>query len=824
MNRKIFIWLVIVTVILSGITLLLVKGRIREKKAIDLNLLFITIDTMRADRIGAYGCPEAKTPNLDYLAKNGVMFENCYTPVPLTLPSHCSIFTGRYPISHLVRDNGTFFLNEREETLAEKFKEKGYHTFSVIASFILASKFGLNQGFDFYEDSLNINEMITNFDSEIPADSVYTKFNQWFKKNIHHQQRFFAWIHFFDPHAPYEPPAEYRNKFSNDLEGLYNGEVAFTDLYIGKIIEDLKSENQLDQTLVIITGDHGEAFGEHDEWGHGIFCYEEALKVPLIFFNSRLFRKDLKIKNRVNLIDIMPTILELYGVEIPIGIQGKSFAKLLDGKGEKEERTIYIESMHGKEELGWAPLTGIIDDRHKYISLPEPELYNLEKDKQEKNNLFLKKNKLAKEMNNKLMKLLAKHSTHGRNTRRELTEEDKKHLQTLGYISSFSNKSKKNIDPKKGIIIENQLNDINREVKKGNLEDAEMLLKDIAEKNPLTKTPQYYELLSKIYEKKGNLNQLINIWEEAAKVFPENNQIRINLAFKLSQAKKFKEAEKLAFEIIKSNPKYTRSYILLGSIEEKRGNIKKALKHFEKAINLEPKNVSLKIKYGELLVKNKKYDKAMEICKALLENDQIAKNPENVDVKSKIGIILTEINQDEEALEVLQEVLAVNDSDAVVWNYLGVILYRKNEYHKAMEAYSRSIELDPKFALAYNNQGTLYLTIALKNRDKVTLTNAINSFNRAIKNDSQLASAYNGRGSAYRFSNRIADAIKDWKRALKIKPDFTDVYFNIGVTYLKVGNRKEALRFFKTCREKFYDRLSSKDRARLTRLIAEAEG
>jgi arylsulfatase A-like enzyme len=177
------------------------------------NLVVITLDTMRADRIGVYGYTNAQTPHLDQLAANGIMFENCRAPVPLTLPSHCSIFTGRYPLGHRVRDNGTFFLDEAEITLAEKMKTQGHRTVAVIASFVLLSKFGLSQGFDVYDDSLNIDQLITGFDSEIKADRVYEKFSKWLKKYQKYQvdsrqekEKFFAWVHFYDPHTASGPP------------------------------------------------------------------------------------------------------------------------------------------------------------------------------------------------------------------------------------------------------------------------------------------------------------------------------------------------------------------------------------------------------------------------------------------------------------------------------------------------------------------------------------------------------------------------------------------------------------------------------------------
>ncbi|NIM14667.1 MAG: sulfatase-like hydrolase/transferase [Candidatus Aminicenantes bacterium] len=796
------------------------------------NLMVITLDTMRADRIGVYGYTNAQTPNLDQLAANGIMFENCRAPVPLTLPAHCSIFTGRYPLGHRVRDNGTFFLDEAEITLAEKMKTQGHQTVAVIASFVLLSKFGLNQGFDVYDDSLNIDQLITSFDSEIKADQVYTKFSKWLKKyqkqTQQEKEKFFAWIHFYDPHTPYEPPEHYKEKFGSHLEALYDGEVAFTDLYVGKIIADLESAHLIDQTLIIIVGDHGEAFGEHNEFGHSFFCYEENLRVPLVFYNPRLFLKPRRIKNRVNLVDIMPTVLEMYGQETPGTIHGKSFTNLLTGKKDENQRTFYIESMHGKEEMGWAPLTGIIKDRYKYISLPEPELYDLANDTKEKENLFWKKNQVARSLDKTLMNLVKTYSlpataSPGSSGRRTLTQTDKQHLQSLGYISAFSGKDKTgtNIDPKKGILLKNQLTEIEKEIDAGRLDLAESHLKDLAEKNPQQVMPQYFGMLNTIYKKKNDIEGVIAAWKKAIETFPRNDHFKINLAFEYYHMNRLEESEKLAIQIIENNAKYTRAYILKGRIQEKRGRVDEALVYFEKALISEPQNVSLKINYAKLLGQNRDFPKALDICQELLADESVSADP---GVKGKIGIVLAEIHKNDKAFQVLNDVVEAGKANAETWNYLGILYFRKRNFTQSLQAYQTSIELDPKIAKTYNNLGTLYLTLFQQQKDPRLHRQAINAFNKALELDPNLASALNGRGSAFIFANRIRDALKDWEKAITIKPDFTDIYFNIGITYLQLKSRQKALKYLNICKEKYYHMLSPRDRQRLNRLIREAGG
>jgi len=804
-------------------------GGVKPKSARGLNLLVFTLDTMRADSLGAYGYQRAVTPNLDQLAQKGIMFANCYAPVPITFPAHCSIFTGNYPLAHQVRSNGLFFLNRDKETLAEKMKEQGYFTFAAVASFVLLAKFGLNQGFDIYDDSLNVDQMINNFESEITADQVYFKFSKWFKGRSK-EKRFFAWVHFYDPHAPYEPPREYR-KYGNSDAALYDGEVAYMDSYIGKIIDDLKSEGILDNTLIIAAGDHGEALGEHDEYGHAIFCYEENVRVPLIFSNPGLFKKAVKVKNRVNLIDIMPTILELYGMAGSPDLQGESLLDLFSGEEKEKQRTVYLESMYGKEEYGWAPLTAIIHENYKYISLPEPELYDLGKDTGEKNNLVWKKNRLARELDKKLLKLVASYSKKGLDSRRELTREDQDHLKSLGYISSFSEKStqQQNLDPKKGIAFKNLYRNIKRDIKDGHLNKAEAELKKVVRENAENaniKTPDYFELLNQIYEKRKDLKSMERTFKEAIQTFPKNDAFKINFAsFKIFHLKQYDEAEKICREVLEKNKKYTLAYIFLGRMAEHRDDIKKALDYFEKALQIEPKNVSLKVSYCQLLKEDNNFSKASELCLQLLADESVRNNTA---IQAKLGILLTKMNRDDRALQVLNQVVSTakdqDETNAEAWNYLGIIYSRKQDYKKSLEAYQRSVKLDPKIAKTYNNLGTLYLTLFLKKQEKQLHSKAVEAFDRALELDPELVSALNGRGSALTFANRVNEALRDWKKAIKIKPDFTEVYFNIGITYLQLKSNRQALKYLNICKEKFYNKLSVNEQNRLNRLINQAGG
>jgi arylsulfatase A-like enzyme/Tfp pilus assembly protein PilF len=687
MKNKIIL---IITILLIALAFIFIfMGR--ERKALDLNIMIITLDTTRPDHIGCYGNKNVKTPNIDWIANRGIRFENCYVPAPLTLPSHCSLFTGKYPLGHYVRNNGTYFLNQNETTLAECFKQKGYETYAVIAAYVLLSRFGLNQGFDIYDDSLDNDEMIKGFKSEITADQVYKKFRYWFEGNSG-EKKFFAWIHFYDPHLPYQPPKEYVNEKETDLIKLYDGEIAFVDEYVGKIIDDLKSKDVLDETLLILVGDHGEAFGEHQEYGHMIFCYEENLKVPLIFHNKHLFKKNKVIKNRVNITSIMPTILELYKVEIPPDIQGNSFAHTFYGKEEKTERTFYVESMYGKEEKNWAPLTGIIDGSYKYISLPQSELYNLKNDPQEKNNLFRINSDITEKCDEKLRKFLLEHSEVKTETRRELSKEDIIKLRALGYISSFSDRSNVPIDPKKGVIFENKLKDLSKKIKEGDLDFVEKELEKILNETPEQKNIIVHTLLYNVHKRKGDSNAALDALKEGIKEFPESIPLRLSLALNLYDQKEYYKVIDHCNHILKKDPLFTRAYILLGDTFDHQTYPDEALKYYEKAVELEPENLSLKMKYAELLMKYKKYVQAMNIYNNLLNKYDVLNNP---DLLYKIAFLNTKHGSMEMAEETMDRIIKIKPEGKYYFFY-ALILSKNGKLNEAIQNMETAVNKYPE--------------------------------------------------------------------------------------------------------------------------------
>jgi arylsulfatase A-like enzyme len=293
------------------------------------NVLLVTLDTTRADRLGCYGYTDAHTPALDSLAAQGVLFERAFTPAPVTLPAHASLLTGLVPPVHGVRDNGIYRLRDEAVTLAELLGDAGMVTAATVAAYVLASRFGLAQGFSHYDERLKgqLGKPAA-FYVERPAEEVTDAALGWLEKR-NDKKNFFLWVHYFDPHSPYVPPA----RFDSLCPGRpYDGEIAYMDSQLGRLLGALRSDGQYENTLVVVVGDHGEALGEHGEPTHGIFLYNSTVRVPLIVKFPAGEHAGGRVDANVSLVDIFPTVLERAGLSVPSGIQGRSLLPLLGGE------------------------------------------------------------------------------------------------------------------------------------------------------------------------------------------------------------------------------------------------------------------------------------------------------------------------------------------------------------------------------------------------------------------------------------------------------------------------------------------------------------
>lgn len=394
------------------------------------NVVLISIDTCRADRLGCYGFELNTTPNIDALSQEGTLFENAISPVPITLPAHVTMLTGTIPPYHGVHDNMAYKLESSGVTLAEILKENGFTTGAVIGCYMLNSRFGLSQGFDSYNERFEEERLNTGRVNERYASEVSRFADEWLEENS--DDDFFLFLHYYDPHRDYLPPEPFASKFFGKP---YAGEIAYVDYSIGQVIKKLKKLGLYDSTLIIVTADHGEMLGEHGELTHAYFIYQSAIRVPLIFklpgqTESR------RIEPAVGLVDIVPTICGLLGIDAPEQLDGVDLSDCLrKNKPLQADRFLYCGSLYPTKYKGNS-LLGLVSRRFKYIQTTRPELYDLVKDPHERNNLVEERPGLAKSLKAQLAQLLEE-SVRDQNsdTNIYLDAQSRARLESLGYVA-----------------------------------------------------------------------------------------------------------------------------------------------------------------------------------------------------------------------------------------------------------------------------------------------------------------------------------------------------------------------------------------------------
>jgi arylsulfatase A-like enzyme/Flp pilus assembly protein TadD len=340
------------------------------------NVLLVTIDTLRKDRVGAFGNRDGLTPNLDRLATRGVRYTSAFSHTPMTLPAHTSLLTGLWPFHHGVRNNTGFRLNDRIPTLATRLKGAGYRTGAFLGAFVLDGRFGLGRGFDEYDDRFPADDHRSFHFAQRRAADVVGRAERWIlaPNPPRPAPPWFAWVHLFDPHAPYDAPEEYRA-----VRSPYDAEVAYTDAMVGELLARLESAGALDHTIIVVTADHGESLGEHGETTHGLFAYDATIAVPLIISAAGL--RPGAVDAPVGHTDLAPTILDLVGVPAAQSMDGQSLVHTPPA-----DRPLYFEALDASLTRGWAPLRGVIQRGWKFIDLPDAELYDLAADPGEQQN------------------------------------------------------------------------------------------------------------------------------------------------------------------------------------------------------------------------------------------------------------------------------------------------------------------------------------------------------------------------------------------------------------------------------------------------------
>lgn len=644
-------------------------------KAPPPNVILITIDTLRADRLGCYGNTQVETPTMDALARDGVLFEKAIAQVPLTTPSHAAILTGTYPIWNGMRDWSDPGLRSDVPTLAEIFKRQGYITAAFVSAFVLDSMWGLSRGFDHYDDWFETQDyqLAKRQSVERSADKTVDRSIAWLQSR--RPGPFFLWVHLYDPHAPYRPPEPFKSRYR---DRPYDGEVAYTDQELGRFLNFLKTQNLYATSLIVLTSDHGESLGEHQEQEHGFFIYNSTVHVPLIVkFPAGYAPMQRSVSPAVNTVDIAPTVIQFcaFPSSDMSTFQGHSLLGLVKPGPAGATRYGYSESLYPGNFFGSHALFGVQTERYHYIRAPREELYDLEQDPAEQRNILGEKRSVAHSLREVFegaltrFKPAAGESEQGGIADPETVEK----LRSLGYVS-LSRPRRPGAefdpaapDPKDTIGAYNQVMRAGELSGKGRFRDTNAVLAGLAHKYP-------QDYLLPFLQGENHM---------------EAGDARAARGY-------FRRALEL-------NPRFDQAAMGLGRAAYAVEENTEAAKAYELALQLNPRNFLARLALA------KAYWRLNRLAEAAEEQLQVlGAHPHFAQGHADYGISLVRLGRHTEALPALLKGIELGYQDAVVYNFLGNAYAAMGQTPEALKAYEKAVSLDPRYPTAYVNLALIY--------------------------------------------------------------------------------------------------------------------
>ena len=648
------------------------------------NVVLISIDTLRADHLGAYGYRKSVTPNLDQLAGEGIVFEHAYTPVPLTLPAHTSLLTGEYPPKNGVRDNGEA-LPASAPTLAERLRENGLHTAAFVGAFVLDRRFGLARGFENYWGDFQLFRyqgkdpgMI-----QIRGDRVEAAVEEWI--TAHRSERFFAFVHFYDLHGPYLLPEPWLSRFGEDV---YDGELAYTDDLIGRLWKGLQKLGLADRTALIVTADHGEGLGDHGERHHGFFLYNSTINIPLIVRLPAGASGGTRVQNVARLTDIAPTVCSLLGVPLLPTFQGHSLMPEVEGKTLSPEPA-YSETLYPYRHFHTAPLYAIQTEHYSFISAPRREIYDLNLDPKQTHNLALSSTGVANRLESDLKQIAGPQAPQAT---AQMSPEAMRALNSLGYVGSISGASSPvDIahlpDPKDRIRLFGRYQDALAMGNEGNLRSA-IELEKIAKLDPALVNVQIDAGLARrsLHQEASALSH----FKAAARADPSNALAHFHLGVSLSNLHRDREAMPEFLIATKLQPWFSQAYTAQGLAAARVQDMTFAKASFDRAIQLDPEDFDALLNRGKLLTMTSRWLDARQDLKRA-----VSLNPDSGAVHQALGTLAFYQGDLNSALEEYQRALKLNDSDASIHANVALLYERLGQPQKARAEFQRSLRLDP---------------------------------------------------------------------------------------------------------------------------------
>ena len=644
-------------------------------------MLLISIDTLRADALGAYGNPRARTPWIDRLAREGVRFDAAHAHNVVTLPSHVNMLTGRYPFEHGVRDNNGFRVPKGMQTLAGLLKPRGFRSAGFVSAFVLDERFGLASGFDRWDARVAGGEWSRGLlIPERPGPATVAEAVRWLASGSGPS---FAFVHLYEPHSPYQPPPA----FARGEEHPYSGEVAAADAALEPLLRPLLELGPKGRTLVILTSDHGESLGEHGEATHGVFAYEATLRVPLVVYAPWLLRPR-TVTEPVRHVDLVPTVLDVLGMDVPAGLPGRSLLPLLTGRGAGETPPGYFEAISTSLNRRWAPLYGLREDGLKYIELPLPELYDLATDAGETRNLVASRPQDLERLGAKLKQLRAR--DRGVTPTRE-SPETLERLRALGYVAAAPAAPPKqhytaDDDPKRLIELDLKTNQMLGLYREGRIEEAIAVGREVIARRPDMDLAHLQ--LAYLESARGNTRAAIAAARRAVELRPGDAETAALLAVYLTEAGRATEAAQFLAPWLEREDEDLDVLNALAMALATAGRPREALDVLARARRAHPANTQVLVNIGTVCLMSGDVARARQAFEAALDVDPAVARAHN-----SLGVIAAREGRMPEAVERWKRAVTLNPDDYQTLFNLGRQLWqsgRREEARPYLEAYLRT--------------------------------------------------------------------------------------------------------------------------------------
>ena len=652
------------------------------------NLLIITVDTVRPDHLSVYGGDQVVVPHMERLAREGVTFDQAFTVAPLTLPAHASLFTGLHPTAHGIHNNGTYRLGDSASTLAEKLQGAGFRTGAVVGAQVLHSQYGLAQGFDFYDDRLEVKERLGSvYHADRPGREVVDRGLRWLQEST--DQRWFLWLHLFDPHSEYTPPEPYRSWYA---DSPYHGEIAYADQQVGRVLDYLRAQGSLDRTLVVVTSDHGESLGEHGEKTHGIFVYDSTVRIPLLMRLPGRLPAGRRVREVASLVDVAPTVLELLDVPAAeAGFQGISLAGA-PSRPPSPDRATLLECRAPLELFGWSPLQAVRTRDWKYIQAPRPELYGLAADPAELHDLSAARSDQAIELRTRLEAAISRWTPADRQlaVHQSVTARERRSLESLGYISSLRTGSEDGPlpDPKDRVDSYTRLMETVSLVVAGRSAEALPQLQELVRDNPNSAYLQAH--LGNVLRQLGRYPESARHLRRSSDLDPTTAGTFLDLGTTYLEMGSLDRAAAAFLHASELNPALATAFHNLGLVEQQRGHTEQAIARYEKAIATEPDLIGSLVNLGLLYEEVGRTDEAVELYLRAADLD-----PENQRTFFSASYLLFVGGRFGDALSVLERAKKAHPRSPQPPLYKARVYQRLGDLDSAEREVREALDLDP---------------------------------------------------------------------------------------------------------------------------------